>query len=562
MKKIKNIAVLFAMGAAVLLSSCSKEYLDRTPTTALDTDLVLNSTDMLPSTVVGTMRMMYSSSFGGKYATIVGDIMTDMVSSVRGSNGSFRELEEWNLNQSTPDVSTLWAAGYQIAASSARTIHYAKRKLSTDSANMTVSQKNNLKSAIAASLVIKVYVEYFLSQYFCVDVNVDQNDYKLNSGSPYRVPGNNPGNKVGLILLRDGALSLTDPANMSTLAATYQFMEEEIAEAIAYFEASGSNSFTLAAETRFYPTLCAAYMTQARVYLAQHKYDLAYAAAENALNNLPSGTSKTLISKQKDLINAYGENLSSEDIWTLNYTAQDNLSANSLQNLFGSYGFNPSETALSLFRVKNSCSDIRRGLYFGKSERPTEPNTTSFCWKYPNANGIFNVPILRIPEIYLVQAEARAALGNTTEAKELLFQVLGARDTAIDNIADMETRYDISDETIMKVILDENAREFLCEGHRWSDLRRNGMRLTREGNSDDQKFPTHFTNYPLSSFALPVPYSETSTEQWKNGRGWFDNGTQDIRNWQNNAWDERQGDSYSNTATLPIDGEDYKTSDN
>lgn len=557
MKKIKNIAVLFALVPALVLSSCSKDYLNRTPESALDTDMVLTSTEMIPSTVVGTMRMMYSASFGGKYATIVGDIMTDMVSSVRGSNGSFRELEEWNLNQSTPDIATLWAAGYQITAASARTISAAKNKLA-DTSNMTESQKNNLRSAIAASLVIKVYAEYFLTQYFCVDVNVGNNDYPFSNN--YLVPGRTPDNKVGLILLENNALGLSDAANMRTLAATYQLMEKEINEAIDYFAASGSNNFTLAGEARFYPTLCAAYLLQARVFLAQHKYQNAYDAAENALGNLPGGANATLISSPQSMIDAYGgESLSTEDIWSLNYTNQDNLSANSLQNLFGSYGFNPSDYALSLFQN----SDIRKNLYFGRSQTPKEPHTTSYCWKYPNANGVFNVPIFRVPEIYMIQAEARAAGNIGGDAKEPLLKVLGARDTTVKGDMDrMISNYKITDNNLMDIILDENAREFLCEGHRWSDLRRNGKRLSRPGDSENQQFPTHFTNYPLSTFAMPVPYSETSTEQWKKGRGIFDDGRKDSKNWQNNAWDEPQGDSYNNTVTLPEDGSDYANSNN
>lgn len=557
MKKIKNIAVLFALVPALVLSSCSKDYLNRTPESALDTDMVLTSTEMIPSTVVGTMRMMYSASFGGKYATIVGDIMTDMVSSVRGSNGSFRELEEWNLNQSTPDIATLWAAGYQITAASARTISAAKNKLA-DTSNMTESQKNNLRSAIAASLVIKVYAEYFLTQYFCVDVNVGNNDYPFSNN--YLVPGRTPDNKVGLILLENNALGLSDAANMRTLDATYQLMEKEINEAIDYFAASGSNNFTLAGEARFYPTLCAAYLLQARVFLAQHKYQNAYDAAENALGNLPGGANATLISSPQSMIDAYGgESLSTEDIWSLNYTNQDNLSANSLQNLFGSYGFNPSDYALSLFQN----SDIRKNLYFGRSQTPKEPHTTSYCWKYPNANGVFNVPIFRVPEIYMIQAEARAAGNIGGDAKEPLLKVLGARDTTVKGDMDrMISNYKITDNNLMDIILDENAREFLCEGHRWSDLRRNGKRLSRPGDSENQQFPTHFTNYPLSTFAMPVPYSETSTEQWKKGRGIFDDGRKDSKNWQNNAWDEPQGDSYNNTVTLPEDGSDYANSNN
>ncbi len=554
MKTIKNIAVLFALVPALLLSSCSKEYLDRTPTTALDTDLVMNSTDMIPSTVVGTMRMMYSSAFGGKYATIIGDIMTDMVTSVRGSNGSFKDMEEWNINQSTGDVETLYAAGFQIAAAAARTVQAAKRNLnSSDTASMTATQKNNLRSAIAASLTIKAYAEFFVVQYFCVDVNVGKGDYAF--GGNYTMPGNITGSdeRVGIMILDGKPLSLTEPANMYTLQYSYEFLEKEIAEAISYYNASGSKSFTLAPEARYYPTLCAAYMVQARIYLAQHKYKDADDAATNALNNLPGGANKTLISNASKLLEAYGSSLSSEDIWTLNYTNQDNLSANSLQNLFSSYGFNPSSYAISLFQS----NDIRKTLYYDGNDRKLPEDMKSYCMKYPNENAVFNVPIFRVPEIYMVQAEARAA-GKFGDAKEALLAVLGARDTNIKGDMDkMVSNYKIDDNSIMQVILDENAREFLCEGHRWSDLRRNGVRLTREGSTDSRKFPTHFKNYPLSTFAFPIPYGETSTEQWKNGRGKFDDGRTDSKNWQNEAWADLEGNIYSNTATLPVEGEDY-----
>lgn len=559
MKTIKNIAVLFALIPAMLLSSCSKEYLNRTPTTALDSDLVLDDPDKIPATVVGTMRMMYSSAFGGKYATIIGDIMTDMVTSVRGSNGSFKDMEEWNINQSTSDVETLYAAGFQISAAAARTIEAAKRKLSNP-AELTSSQQTNLESALAASLTIKAYAEYFLTQYFCVDVNIGETGekaYKLNDGVDYLLPGAVSGRpKVGIMLLKDKPLDLKDYADIYTLSATYAFLESEIAEAIEYFKKSGDNFFTLAG-SRFYPSLCAAYMIQARIFLAQHKYTEAIEAADNALSSLPSGATKNLISEADKLLAAYGENLSSEDVWSLNYTNQDNLSANSLQNLFSSYGFNPSDYAVGLFQN----TDIRAGLYYKNGQTP--PNKT-YCLKYPNANGVFNVPLLRVPEIYLVQAEAFAATGKLTEAKDALLKVLGARDLAVkDSMPALEARYKVDAENIMQTILDENAREFLCEGHRWSDLRRNGKRLTRNGDAENKQFPTHFKGFPLSTFAFPIPYGETSTEQWKKGRGVFDNGNKDVENWQNNAWDQKQGDSYSYTGTaLPVETGEYFTNAN
>lgn len=559
MKKIKNIVAVFAIVPALLLSSCSKEYLDRTPTTALDTDLVLNNTDMIPSTVVGTMRMMYSAGFGGRTATVIGDIMTDLITSVRGSNGSYKDIEEWNINQSTPDVESIYAACFQIAATAARTVEAANRKLSGDTSAMTSAQKNNLRNAIAASLTIKAYVEYFATQYFCVDVNVGNSEYPylLNDGANYQLPGRTD-RKVGIMILDGKPLSLTDPANIYTLDYTYKFLEKEIQEAIDQYNASGSKSFTLAGEARYYPTLCAAYMIQSRIYLAQHKYKEADEAAQNALANLPGSANPTLISTKDGLLAAYGATLSSEDVWSLNYTSQDNLSANSLQNLFSSYGFSPSSYATGLFKA----TDIRKFLYYDET-KSLPSDVKSYCMKYPNQNAVFNVPLLRVPEIYLVQAEARAGLGDDQGAKEALFMVLGTRDTAVDDVDAMASKYPMKDQKeLMQTILDENAREFLCEGHRWFDLRRNGKRLTRSGSTEGRNYPTHFTDFPLSTFAFPIPYGETSTEQWKKGRGIYDDGRKDSENWQNNAWDDRQGDNFAPTVTIPVEGEEYTNQPN
>lgn len=554
MKRIQYIGAIACAAIILLFSSCSNEYLNRTPTSALDIEVVMSNPDYVSATVVGTMRMMYGAGFGGRNATIIGDMMTDMVSSIRGSNGTLLDMERWNIAARTSEVSSFWANGYAIAASAARTIESAEKLLNSDKPSAT--QVTELQSAIAASLVAKVYAEYFLTQYFCVAYDLEQNS-PLNEGVAYKMPGTNP-NKVGIILLKGKALSLTDAANMSTLEATYAYMNEEIDSAISYFDKSGSKSFALAAN-RFYPTLCAAYVMKARIALAQHKYEEAKAAAENALANLPSGATANLISDPTALLNAYGTNPSSEDIWLLNYTSADNLSANSLQNMFDSYGCNPSNYALSLF--KNG--DIRRALYTGKDEK--KESGVSTCKKYPNENAVFNVPLLRVPEIYLIQAEAEAALGNLDNAKDMLLKVLGVRDTNVNGDMDrMVSTYGLNDAlAIRKAIMDENAREFLGEGHRWADLRRNGMRLSRPGNKDNEQFQLHFTNYPLATFAFPVPYDETSTEQWKKGRGIKNDGTSDNKNWNNNAWDKLSGDIYGFSGTaLPHEGDDYKDNAN
>lgn len=573
MKKIQNIALAAAMVPVLLFSSCSNDYLDRTPTTAMDTEVVLNDPSLVPTTVVGTMKMMWAASTWGCYIPVIGDLMTDMVTSIRQNQGTLQDMERWNITTNSTDAATFWAGPYQVAAAAARTIEASKRMLA-DSANLQLdaSETNNLYSALATSLTIKVHAEYFLSQFFCIDVNET------------RVPGVNAANKVGLILLHDRALTNTEAANMSTLDATYQLMEKEIAEAIEAFGRSGSSSFTLqGGEARYYPTLAAAYMVQARVLLAQHKYQAAYDAAQSALDNLPSGANETLISTEEGLLNAYGETPSSEDIWLLEYTSQDNLSANSLNNLFGSYGFTPTEKATDLFEN----GDIRGALYANNTGGAPSTSSSSYCLKYPTDNAVFNVPVLRVPELYLIQAECMAmgsVNGGVSAARDLIkTNILAARDTVMTD-DNFNSRYPdlASDEVIsgydnngvaqgfLLGLLDEHARELLCEGQRWSILRRNGVALNRmededrgivgSGNDEDsRKFRTHFQAYPLSRVSLPVPFTEFNTQQWKAGRAVdFDGNPIDSKNWQTNAWDQPNGsNNYSPTVALPEDGESY-----
>lgn len=567
MKKIKNIAFAAALVPVVLLSSCSNDYLDRVPSTAMDTEVILNDPSLVPSTVVGTMSMMASASAWGRDLVVVGDVVTDLVNTTRRNQGTMQDIEQWIVTTNSTDAASFWAAPYQIAASAARTVEAAKRLLA-DSASLSDDEIAQLYNSIATSLTVKVFCEYTLAQYFCLDYNLDDN----NGGKQHTIPGTNP-TKVGIILLKDRALGNSEPANMSSLEDTYTFMEQEIADAINAYGKSQNTCMLGAADVRYYPSITALYMIQAKVHLAQHEYNEALQAAENALSNLSVvGANGELISSAENLIAAYGATPSSEDIWQLNYTSQDNLSANSLNTLFGSYGFSPTPYAYGLFET----DDIRRALYSSSTGSAPSSESGSWCLKYAADDGVFNVPVLRVPELYLIKAECEAALdGNGSRAYATLYNnLISKRDTTVteENFA---ARYPnlVASATFQTYpangvaqgflagLMDEYARELLCEGQRWSFLRRNGIALSREGSREDQDFRSHFMNYPLCRFSYPVPFVEFSTQQWKDGRP-VDLAGNPIpgqsKNWQTNAWDEANGNNYSLQVELPEEGFDYQ----
>ncbi|MDE6694848.1 MAG: RagB/SusD family nutrient uptake outer membrane protein, partial [Bacteroidales bacterium] len=373
MKKIQKLAVLLGLAPIVVFSSCSNEFLDRKPTTALETSMVLTNPDLAPSTVVGNMSMFSGYGFMGRNGVIGGELMTD-VATTMGKSGHLQDLEKWNIHSNMDELAGFWSYCYAVSASATQT-SFSCAKLLSDTTDLTSSQIRRLRNAIACSKVIRAYCDFYLLQYFCVD-------YQLKESL---VPGNHKNRKVGVVLIGDQPLGIDAPANMSTLEACYASIEKTLDEAITYFKESNTTTYTAASESRYFPTLCAAYMLQARVFLAkggEENLQKALDAVGNAEDNLPSGTSKNLISNYERLYEGYkSATATSEDIWTINYTSQDNLSANSLQNFFGSYNCAISDNITNKFAP----NDFRKNLY------PSKPGKESRCLKYPNSTGVFNV---------------------------------------------------------------------------------------------------------------------------------------------------------------------------
>lgn len=81
----------------------------------------------------------------------------------------------------------------------------------------------------------------------------------------------------------------------------------------------------------------------------------------------------------------------------------------------------------------------------------------------------------RVGEVYLIAAEAQAALDNDVEARKYLNALKKVRLTP-EYYATEETRINgLSGQTLLNEIMAERARELAFEGHRWFDLRRNGQ---------------------------------------------------------------------------------------
>ena len=130
--------------------------------------------------------------------------------------------------------------------------------------------------------------------------------------------------------------------------------------------------------------------------------------------------------------------------------------------------------------------------------------TWHHAYKYKVIEGPIteNSIVFRLPDMYLLRAEARARLGELTTAKEDL--------NAIRNLAGIGNTGADSQSEIISDILLQNRLEFFCEhGHRFFDLKRFGvidnvLSQTKPGwDSHDALFPIPEAEISLNPGLLP-----------------------------------------------------------
>ncbi len=545
MKNIKSLAIA---GLAILIlgfNSCSPEFLDRKPTTAIDADRALTSVSNIEGATVGLMMYFATSGYAGRNLPVIGDLITDNLTTSAGNSGHLLDIEMWNISSSLSEVGTFWNGSYQVVSAAAKVVQ-ACNKLRDEASE---SEKSTLDKCKATALTIKAFAEYILTQYYCLPYAA------ANSSMPYPVPG--PDQMNGIILVpkdrpesSDNAINSSSTLRSASLAETYAHMHEELSDAIALFDASSKDYAN--SNAAFFPSKCMALTLKARLYLEQSYGDAtnrdifrdsAVSLAKAALADLPSGANAALVGDGQKFLEQYRAFAAptTEDILTVNFTTSDNLSANSLNNMFGSYGCRASSAVTSLF----GGSDTRKTIYLSAAQNK-DLEIFSSCGKYPNENQINNVPVIRVPELYLIMAEASVGKGPDGDYMEGMMKTLGVRDTSINgDYEKLKSSYfkdGTGEDALLKYVLDERRREYTGEGYRWFDLRRTKSTLTHSGKD----FRIQFTDYPIYAFAFPIPESETNTGAWKNG----------LLH-QNEAW-EANGDSWSIRYVLPsANGSDY-----
>ncbi|WP_234735800.1 RagB/SusD family nutrient uptake outer membrane protein [Tellurirhabdus bombi] len=111
-----------------------------------------------------------------------------------------------------------------------------------------------------------------------------------------------------------------------------------------------------------------------------------------------------------------------------------------------------------------------------------------------------NIPILRLPDMYLVAAEAEARLNGATAAAYGFVNTVRRRA----GLPDLQTG--LSKDAFIDAVLQERAWEFFAEGDRWYDLTRTGKFLTVIPKAVNDVYPVRNV-LPRNKY-FPIPQDE------------------------------------------------------
>ena len=470
MKKILLATLVLVSG---LFYSCDKDFLETRPTDAYDESTVLSTTDNLLSVINGMHKNLYrqynstqsESGMGGMY--ILNEFLgEDLVSAY--SNGWFMAQHRWqdHRNKNGAWAKHVYEFYYMLIANANKVLDYA------DDATGSDADRNVAKGQ---ALAYRAFSYLNLIQYYAP--RYDASTASTQSGVPLLIT------------------YTAEPQPRATVADVYQQIDTDLTNAYTLLQNydRGSDKSQIYAIT--------VQGLQARAALARGIYEDArdYAKAARVAFEAAGGrlmTGSELADRTAKTTNGFNDITNVEWIWGSKIISDQTL-------YFYAYhmymAYNAGSTNVrtgpkrinSLLYANIASTDARSYLW---EPNPTTANfplpTTAytrgdhmnrkFTISSPGTTVVADLLHMRLAEMYLIEAEARAHLGDATAAT-VLNQLIVTRDPGYD----ATTYAAAAGRTMLDEVLIQRRIELWGEGFRFLDLKRLNLPLDRTGANFD-----------------------------------------------------------------------------
>lgn len=441
-----------------MVTSCSESFLELTPQQGVSDTEALTNIEDFNSSITGVYNEISSSDYYGRYMIMIPDVMADDVKQNSQANRIIFYAEHV-VNVSDANASATWTDMYQA-------INAANQIINSD-VEVPAGIQSEKDHIIGEAHALRGLIYFDLVRFFA-------QHYSFTSGASH--PG------VPLVLTFDPS---NKPAR-NTVNEVFDQVISDMTMAISLMDSDsrGGNSNTLSS------TSVKALLS--RVYLYKEDWSNAEEMASAVI-----GTSEYSLVANDSYSDLWTQDNSSESIFEISMTESDNVGANGsigglyLEDGFGDYLpsndvvslYDPADVRFSVFTI----DDFLSGVY--------APYRME---KYPGISGFDNIKVMRLAELYLIRAEARAEMGNDSGAQQDLNIV---RQRAL-SIAPDNTD---TGQALKDAIFLERRLELCFEGQRLWDL----MRKMKDVVRTDCTSLTCLIPYASNSVVLPIPQIET-----------------------------------------------------
>lgn len=466
MKKVINKYTIGCLSLALVLGSCSKSFITKSPQTSLLTSQALGDSSALQAALNGAYNELGVVDVYGRDLPVVGDLMADNTYvQIKNSN---RYISQYNYSVTAEDAIPfdVWSACYTAILR----VNQVIDAITTGSfSGTTINQIESQALAIRALMYFKL-VNYFATTYTA-------------DSSKLGVP----------LVLHYAPFALPTRSSIGTV---YNQIVSDLKTAIP-LAPPYVNSVTL--------NQYAEEALLARVYLYTGDYTDAESTAQDVINN--SGFS--LVSAANLVSFWANPAIHTDQVEVMFEINQDVLENNGFDDLGGIYvnGYADlycSNQLDSLYFLHDT-TDARAQLILSGATATGVP-----AWvvnKYPNAGNSDrdNPKVIRLAEVYLIGAESAARNGDANTAKTWLNALMAKRDTTFPGYTD-------AGQALINDVVLERRKELAFEGDRFFDLNRLGLSIFRSPNAGALPAGPGNVNlvipYPDNRRVAPIPNAE------------------------------------------------------
>lgn len=458
MKHINKLFLPLAV-LALTMGSCKKEYLETAPTDKVDNEAIFTTTANAMVALNGIHRSLYiqysRQEEGGQGAVNLNiDYMgEDLVNTV--STTAFG-VHKWVTHRSATTLNNafIYTFYYRIIANA---------NLIIDNIDAAEGPEADKKAIKAEALTYRAWAHFVLVQVF---------------GKRYDAAGNNTQAGVPIMI---SSVRNADGNPRASVEEVYKQINIDIDAAIASFDGATARAY----KSHF--NINVAQGIKARVALTQGKWEV---AAQSAL---AARTGLTLMTNA-DYLNGFNSINNTEWMWGSMQQEDQTTYFYSFFAYMGTYNSSANRSnpkrINSVLYDKISATDVRKKLW-----DPTGTNTAFIVpaggvrstymqnkFKNAGATSIGDVPNMRVGEMFLIEAEARARLGiagnatETSNAQNVLNTLAVNRDASYVLSVNAGT-------ALLDEILIQRRAELWGEGFRFFDLKRMDLPLNRAGGN-------------------------------------------------------------------------------